>query len=61
MDLAKLLGVNVNVEEIEKRALEAKMNQEEMLKVLREINTKLDVIVKTAQQYIFLYSSSPRS
>lgn len=61
MDLAKLLGVNVNVEEIEKRALEAKMNQEEMLKVLREINTKLDVIVKAAQQYIFLYSSSPRS
>lgn len=57
MDLFKMLGSNVNLEEIEKRALEAKVTQEAMLSEmrvlvgeLRDLNRKISVIVFAAEK-----------
>lgn len=50
MDIAKMLGMDVNFSEIEKKALEAKQAQVDMLDEIRKMNVKLDRLVVVADQ-----------
>ncbi len=59
MDLAKMLGVNINPEEIEKAALEAKKTQAEMLQEIRLMNQKLEVIKYAAEEVVKFLKTGP--
>ena len=50
MDLSRMLGVNM--EEIEKKALEAAQKQDAMLTELRDINRKLGILVYAVEQWM---------
>lgn len=52
MGLAELLGVKIDVEAIERQALEAAQKQVEMLKELKGINAKLAILVHAAEVWM---------
>ena len=58
MDMKKMLGLpDINVEEIEKRALEAQKVQQETLQTLKQINERLGAIAELMAKF---YADSGR-
>jgi hypothetical protein len=49
VDIAKLLGVDINVAELEKAGLAAKQTQAEMLEEIKRMNAKLSIIAHAAE------------
>lgn len=52
MGLAELLGVKIDIEAIERQALEAAQKQGEMLTELKSINAKLSILVHVAETWM---------
>lgn len=50
--LAELLGVKIDIEAIERQALEAAQKQGEMLTELKSINAKLSILVHVAETWM---------
>lgn len=50
--LAELLGIKIDVEAIERQALEAAQKQSEMLTELKSINQKLAILVHVAEVWM---------
>lgn len=59
MGLEKILGLDINVADIEKRALEAKETQEKMLRELQSMNQKLEVIKYAAEEVVRFLKTGP--
>jgi hypothetical protein len=52
MGLAELLGINIDVKDIEKHALAAEQKQAEMLVELKKVNEKLAIIAYAAERVV---------
>ena len=59
MGLEKILGLDINVAEIEKRALEAKETQNQMLKEIQLMNQKLEIIKYAAEEVVRFLKTGP--